>query len=379
MSGSDDFFQQRKEQSRVKTEIVRKYFGAWAGIMLSVLSRDEQRRDKRIAYLDFFAGQGYYEDGNPSTPIVLLEMVIRDVRLREHLVTLFNDRDPECVKRLEKAIRELHGIETLSYKPNVTCDEVDESIARLFQEKRLIPSLAFLDPYGYKGLSLDLISALLKDWGCDCIIFFNYNRIRAALNNELTEDEMVALFSLEALKRLKTSLPGLSPVEAEAQVIEEFSRSLMLSSSAQHILPFRFVDEKQKRTSHHIIFATKHFLGYDKMKHVMAKASSLEQQGVATFEYNPVAKHLAFQQPMLFEYSRPLEDLADMLLIEYQGRSISFGNLYTEHSVGRQYIVSNYRDVLLRLEHEERLSIQKHNKGTLASDKIITFPHLVSA
>src|SRR5207248_10024637 len=35
----------------------------------------------------------------------------------------------------------------------------------------------FVDPFGYKGLSLQLVNSVIKDWGCDCVFFFNYNRI----------------------------------------------------------------------------------------------------------------------------------------------------------------------------------------------------------
>ncbi|MFN4875585.1 MAG: three-Cys-motif partner protein TcmP, partial [Aphanizomenon sp.] len=57
-----------------------------------------------------------------------------------------------------------------------------------------VPTLFFLDPYSYKGLSLNLIYAVVKNWGCDCLFFFNYNRINMDLTNPIAEDDINDLF-----------------------------------------------------------------------------------------------------------------------------------------------------------------------------------------
>ena len=57
-----------------------------------------------------------------------------------------------------------------------------------------MPILAFIDPWGYKGLTLRLVDAFLKDWGCDCLFFFNYGRINAGLSNPMVHAHMAALF-----------------------------------------------------------------------------------------------------------------------------------------------------------------------------------------
>ena len=70
--------------------------------------------------------------------------------------------------------------------------EVGKEIVKMFEQMRLVPTLFFVDPWGYKGLSLSLINSVLKNWGCDCIIFFNYNRINMGLHNEAVEEHMNA-------------------------------------------------------------------------------------------------------------------------------------------------------------------------------------------
>lgn len=51
--------------------------------------------------------------------------------------------------------------------------------------------------------------------------------------------------------------------------------------------------------------------------------------------------------------------------------------VYEQHNVGRNYISKNYKDVLLKLESEEKITVlatgKKRRKGTFADDLIIVF------
>jgi len=147
-----------------------------------------KRGGKKIAYVDLFAGPGRYRDGTKSTPLMVLEQALNDPDMREMLVTLFNDKDEDSSNSLQRAIEELPGIDKLKYKPNVMNKEVGSEMVKLFAQMRLVPTLFFVDPWGYKGLSLQLVNAVVKDWACECIFFFNYNRINMGLNNEFVED-----------------------------------------------------------------------------------------------------------------------------------------------------------------------------------------------
>ncbi|MCK9518099.1 MAG: three-Cys-motif partner protein TcmP, partial [Dehalococcoidia bacterium] len=83
---TNPFFNEQAEQSLVKTQIVVKYFAAWAKVM-------KGQADK-IGYLDFYAGPGRYASGEKSTPLLVLEQAISNPGLADKLVTVFNDIDP---------------------------------------------------------------------------------------------------------------------------------------------------------------------------------------------------------------------------------------------------------------------------------------------
>jgi three-Cys-motif partner protein len=362
--GKGAFFTEAKESSRIKSAIVEQYFWAWTRVM---------RSQPKLAYIDLFAGRGVYDDGTKSTPLLVLEHAIADPNLNERLVTLFNDSDPGNADALRKSINALPRINRLKYKPRVENDKVDDTIVSLFKNITLAPTFAFIDPWGYKGLTLELIRSFLKDWGCDCVFFFNYNRINMGLDNESVEDHIDELFGESRAKRLRKTLRGLSPVEREAGIVEALMDALR-DVGAEFVLPFCFLDENGTRTSHHLIFVTKHKLGYRIMKEIMAKHSSEKFQGVASFKYCPASS----LHPMLFELNRPLDELEQLLVAEFSGQRLTVQEIYDQHNVGRAYTMKNYKSVLLNMERKGRIKADppftERRAGTFGDSVEVRFP-----
>ena len=197
------FFDEQAEQSHVKTAIVSKYFFAWAKVISGAVKR---HANPRIAYIDLFAGPGRYKDGAKSTPLFILEQAIRDPVLRNTLVTLFNDKESANSGSLQDEINALPGIETLKFAPEVNTEEVGQQMVELFEKTKFVPTLFFADPWGYKGLSLRLINSVLKNWGCECIFFFNYGRVNAGLSNPTVKEHMDALFGVDRAESLRRDL-----------------------------------------------------------------------------------------------------------------------------------------------------------------------------
>ncbi len=372
---SEKFFEEQSEQSQIKAAIVTKYFWSWATIITAVQAR--ARREKRIAYIDLFAGPGRYKDGAKSTPLLILEQAVADDRFRDCLVTMFNDKDEESTSTLVAEINKIPGIQTLKHEPDIYTSEVGEEIVKMFEDLNLVPTLFFVDPWGYRGLSLRLINSVLKDWGCECIFFFNYNRINMGLSNDAVHKHMVALFGEERAARLKEKLEPLSPYRRELTIVEEICEALR-EMGGKYVLPFAFKDARGTRTKHHLIFVSKHPLGYGIMKEIMAKESSSAQQGVASFEYNPAEK----DQPILFGLARPLDDLEGMLSEEFAGRTMTMLQVFEEHNVDTPYIKKNYKDVLTKMERDGTITADPPHTGrpkrkgevTCADSVVVTFP-----
>ena len=367
-----NFFDEQAEQSEIKAQIVSDYFFAWAKVIIA--SQKRYAKEDRIAYVDLFAGPGRYKSGAASTPLVILERAIADSDLRQRLVAVFNDKDGENSRSLADAIDRLPGIEGLKYRPKVFTSEVDEDVVKQFATKKLVPTFLFVDPFGYKGLSLRLVNSVLKDWGCDCVFFFNYNRISMGLGNAAVEEHMNSLFGTERADaiRARFEMSNLAPFEREAFIVNEMKLALE-EMGGKFVLPFRFRNAQGTRTTHHLFFVSKAFRGYEIMRDIMFRHSHKEQ-GVAKFEYNPADA----RWPSLFDYLRPLEDLEEMLLAGYAGKTVLLKPLFEEHSVGKPYVIKNYREVLCRMEEEGKVGMDppspSRRRGTIGEKVKIIFP-----
>jgi three-Cys-motif partner protein len=364
------FFEEREDQSEVKARIVSKYFYVWAKIIAP------RARVQRIGYIDLFAGPGRYKDGSASTPLMVLEQAIADPALRGSLVTMFNDEDPEHTKSLAGEIAKLPGIKSLKYQPEVRTGNVGESIAANLKSVSLIPTFSFIDPFGYKGLSLGLVQGAIKDWGSDCVFFFNYNRINAGISNELVDEHMDALFGAERAARLRAVVKGSTPTQREALILEHLAQAIK-ELGGRYVLPFRFRNESGKRSTHHLVFVSKHVRGYEIMKEIMAKESSTHDQGVPSLEYSPADA----STPLLFSLQRSLEKLVDELILTFAGRTMTMVQVYNEHHVDTPFIKKNYKDALMALETQKRIGVEpaKRRAGTFGDDVVVKFPFVSGA
>lgn len=376
----NSFFDEQKEQSLIKARIVEKYFWVWAKVIIATVKK-KPPAERKIAYIDLFAGPGRYKDGSKSTPIKVLETAIADPDMREMLVSIFNDADTNNVSSLQESVNSITDVKTLKYPPVIMNQEIGGNIVKTFAENKLVPTLFFVDPWGYKGLSLQLINSVVKNWGCDCLFFFNYNRINMGLNNKYVTEHMDALFGKVGADELrqKIEMQGdkLTPEDRELMIVEAICGALK-ELGGKYVLPFRFKHEIQRRTSHHLIFVSTHVKGYEIMKEIMAKESSEKIQGVASFEYNPAT----LREPLLFELTKPLDELGDMLLSQFSGKVITMEEIYNQHHIGKPYIKKNYKTMLGSLESQGLVladppaTKRRKAKGeiTFADSVKVTFP-----
>jgi len=368
------FFERRTAQSQIKSTIVAKYLTAWANIMMA---KNQHRKDRRIAYIDLFCGPGRYEDGSESTPLEVLREAIASPGMKRNLVTIFNDKNSEFVQALQSEVALLSGVDQLGHSPGFSTFEVDRTISYELGNQSLIPSLVFVDPWGYKGLALDLIENILKHWGCEVIFFFNYNRVNLGINNHLVEEYMSQLFGPKLLPQLQKDLVMANPEQRQSRIIEGITNAIR-SSGGRYIAMFEFKGSKGQRTSHYIIFASKKFIGYHVMKDIMFKESS-GVGDVREFHYTPLTVH---QAHLLLEPEKTYSIAALKLLLtrSCKGQTGSVWQFYESHSVDTPYTLRNFQDAMLQLEVEKRLTVlgsskrpRKNGNLTLGKDRQVTF------
>jgi three-Cys-motif partner protein len=359
----DTFFDEQFEQSKVKSQIVANYFDAWANIIISHV--------QKIAYVDLFAGPGYYQDGTPSTPILILQKVLKSPKITQKIYVEFNDKEKSHIKSLEQAILKLYEIEKLAHPVVFSSMTITKDIAEHYNNK---PStLFFFDPWGYKGLTPELIGATIKGWASECILFFNYNRINMDLNNKIVNLNINELLGEKRADQLRVRLDGLLPYEREQEMIREFC-DLLKQMGAKYTLPFCFRHRSKDQTSHYIIHASKHPKGYGLMKEIMEPYSIKDDDGVPAFTFDPKGQ-------LTLNFNRPLRELCRLLLKEFVGESLEAGKIYANHQTKTRFTKRNYKDALLLLEEEGKISVDvpvvkrpmKKGRPTIGDKRVITF------
>ena len=118
MSTTGNFFGQQKDKSRVKTLIVADFFKAYFPIINYSVGKDA----REIIYLDLFCGPGKFDDGEPSTPLSLLDVVngFKSDDIRNKLRIVFNDENSEYISKLETLVSEHEVRSKLKYDPIIT-------------------------------------------------------------------------------------------------------------------------------------------------------------------------------------------------------------------------------------------------------------------
>ncbi len=364
---SEIFFEEQKEHSKIKSRIVSEYFPVWAKIV-SIKSNVN-----KVGFVDLYCGKGKYEDGSPSTPLLILETVINN-EFAEIVQFIFNDKTSTFINELEAIISNFSSIDRLHYKPIFMNKEVSDEILEDISILKDVPSIYFLDPWGYKGLSRQLISELIKAWGSECIFFFNYNRINPAISNKCVIENMEALFGTERLEQLQKQLKSLNPIDKEILIINELCK-LIKEKGGKYVLPFCFKDTEKDRTSHYVVFVDKHPRGYALIKEIMSKYSEKDNDNIPTFTFDP-----KYDPQLKFSFNRPIDDLCSNLYECYLGRKLTFKHLYDQHQQTTRFIKDNYKSALIKLEQVGKILVDKpidkrirNGKITLGDNRVITF------
>ncbi|MBA4132023.1 MAG: hypothetical protein C0519_11425 [Hyphomicrobium sp.] len=373
------FTDPQRVTSAIKTKIVVEYFKSWASILWGVVKSNNR---PHLRYVDLFAGTGKI-DGVKSTPLLIMEHVISKPELAESVGALLNDLNSDHIKQLEENLKALPGYETLKRPPRTRTGPVDEKLVDIFTKSNNVPSFSFIDPFGYKGLTLPLVKALVSGFGSDLVLFFSFDSINRAVSNKLVKEHMNALFGQKRAERLHAVAKGMRPDEREELLIEAFIEAVTEDLGYEYVIPYVFEKEDKDRTSHYLIFISKHSRGFNIMKDIMYKESQDKTQGIAKFGY--VRQVNAEKTPLLHLMNTPLSDFGRQLCADYAGRSLSRKALrddFDKHYPRNRFVNKNWRDVLSELEQEGKITCKpprlerKVQKGevTFGENTVVTFP-----
>ena len=358
------FFNEQSEQSAIKAKIVSDYFAAWSRVM-------KNNWPGNLSYIDLFCGPGKYGNGALSAPLLVVQKILNDDVLSKRMSCIFNDADSNNIELLKRSVSDMDAAGVLKKHIGYYNYTIESGFEQNVRIPTGVPVLSFVDPFGYKGLTINLIEKLIANSGSDCIFFFNYNRINMALSSNTKFDEhLQGLFGAKGLQKLKEELAPLTSAQREPWVINRL-QEVLTENKANYVLPFKFYGNQQKRTSHFIVFVTKHPTACKIMKQIMYSNSAKDADGVATFSFEDSHNFgNKFEQISLFQ--RPLLDLQDELQQIYAGQKACVKELCEKYDTDftNYYVAKNVKEALRHLENEGKIIVisgrkQKMRNGVL--------------
>lgn len=219
MPDNDIFFADQTEQSRVKAHIVSSYFKAWSLVI--------KKWNGNMGYIDLFCGPGKYGNDQLSAPLLIINSTLADSALVSKMRFIFNDNDPNNIISLKNAINSIPNAQIINNRIQFYDQTVGQDFYSRIHIPPNMPVLSFVDPFGYKGVTMNLIDRLITNSGSDCIFFFNYNRINMALSSNTKFDEYLnGLFGVERTQLLKKQLASLKPAQREPVVLNALIEAL---------------------------------------------------------------------------------------------------------------------------------------------------------
>jgi three-Cys-motif partner protein len=336
---SKKFFAVQTAHSRVKADLVFKYVMAWASVVLN----SKHKNYKEAAYIDLFSGPGSYEDGCRSTPLLIVEAVLKKPLFREGLRTYFNDKESALTESLKQEIDSLAGIDKLVSKPVYTSLPASIALIDSYGLSTEIPQFFFLDQFGWADIMPELIKRIFLNRKCDCAFFLRTSRVIAAVSNKKAEIAMQGLFGIERLLHLRSAFAGRN-ADKEAIIFEEL-RAAMQRAGAPYFQAFPFRVHEENSPKHHLIYLGKHQRGLSIMKDIMDRSSSIHHAGVPIMGFSEVLAH-----PSLFTID-PIPELQADLLKAFAGRDLTVGQIYSKHHpTNSRFVLRNYQEALRRLE-----------------------------
>jgi three-Cys-motif partner protein len=223
---------------------------------------------------DGFAGPGRYVDGEPGSPLIMLDALQSHSAFPQlggvefHFLFIEQNR-----KRFEALQEELRGMSDLP--PNIRVeppvhgrfeDEFGDLVDTISEKgKHLIPTFAFIDPFGYSDASMSLAGRFLDFPRTEALFFLPLSHLARFVSRDGQETAFTALFGSD---RWREAVP-LNGAERSSFLMGLFEEQLQNQGRVNHVTSFKLRTGDGK--DYRMVFATGHPKGRDAMKNAMWK------------------------------------------------------------------------------------------------------------
>jgi three-Cys-motif partner protein len=267
----DSHFEDYREQTRIKHEMLTKYLKPYFGI--------RAKGDYiNLLYIDAFAGRGTYDSSSgPQLGSRLRALAtFETMKIKDKIGTLFIESDDDFFKNVDAEVTKYdaksRGMRTPTVVHGTFEVEVEKLLDGLKQRgKTLAPSFLFADPCGVEGLRYSTLHRYLTEAEGEALLFFNYDGVTRIAGLGFKQGKTLSqLFgSDERAQALVARLEGQSPGAREDIIIDAYKDALREDVPKLFCTAFRVEHEDKRKTSHYLIHLSRHPLGFALMKDIM--------------------------------------------------------------------------------------------------------------
>ena len=157
---------------------------------------------------------------------------------------------------------------------------------------RLAPTFAFIDPFGFAGVPMELVSRIARNRRCECLITFMYEAINRFLAHPepSIQAHFDQLFGTAEWREL-TVEPS-SDVRRD-RIAGLYRRQLVEQARFQYVRTFEMLDQGN-RTEYFLYFGTNSSTGLSKIKEALWRA---DPGGGRVFSDRTVTDQMVLLQP----------------------------------------------------------------------------------
>jgi len=282
---NDDFFEKKNSWSEIKDQLLGCYLVPYFAKIMGTR--------KNIFYVDGFAGKGMFNDGNPGSPIIALDIINGSLEKSNYA----NISIKSCFIELNHA--DDLAINIANYNNvNIISGKYEDNIEQILQGKQQQNVFLYIDPYGIKSLHFSVFDKLKSKSLNSVELLMNMNSfgfIREACNAMNAKfdipdlDEIIGVGEVDYTSNSK-SIQDLNEVaggiywqkiiedyksnlidgyEAEKRFTEEYCSNLRRVFKYVLNMPIRL--KKGQRPKYRMIHATNHEDGCVLMNNNMCK------------------------------------------------------------------------------------------------------------
>jgi three-Cys-motif partner protein len=315
--------------TQAKHEILSRYLDAWFPILASW--------NTKVLYIDGFAGPGTYKGGEPGSPLIAIAAARKRLNMLKGstVLFLFNESDKDRHDELGAQIEAGENLpDNFKLKlENLEFAQLAQQLVDDRGDRSFVPTFAFVDPFGWKGVSLELIANLVRDKRSELFILFSYNSLNRWLTHEQQQGNMQALFGCDEY----LTAVGMRPRDRKEFLASLYERQLKVAGKFEYISRFEML-EMNGRTTYFLYHCTRNLKGLAVMRSAMWKIDPLRG---CQFSDKVSGLESMFDGPLTF-------DLEDRIMAAFSGQLVPIDKLEEFVLVGSPFAPEHLRKPTLK-------------------------------